>query len=704
MATNRVINGTTYVIPDQGDEFLWGTGLSAWIGAVTNGALFTQGGSFPLASEVDFGTRFGLKALYLKSESTVANSGVVRLGNSDSIVWAGVEDGADVGLTLDAENYLVCNTGFSNTVNWISILAFGADPTGVEDSTTAIQDAVAAAGALKTSVYAPRGTYKISSTITNNSSLNWMGIVGESMIGTVFSGASLSANAFMIQNAPVGFGMSGFTLTGPGQSGNLVSGIVCWSGGAGIADQIHMGDIEVTGFAQDSFAFNNPIASTFARLRAQSGGVNGFAIYPHPSGATDGGTSTTWLNCYANGIKCANSGAGYNFNYHQYFSMQACAADSCANSYYFNTCNGGALDGCGNEANITTSGGSNGVSVTLNSCTGMTHTGQRTYNLPSTDSIMFNILGGGFHSILNPVYIPSGTAPNNEIVTTGSSSTILSPYSSGKNATNYANVKDNGANNYVAWGRQLYRSLTLNTDLSNNDPTVIFANASGGANQTNYVLRRWSSIGPNGSFVISSGAAGTNEVFLVQDASLNGSASFVQTTDPLNTTSGRMSFGVSGAHLDYNGDNASNFTLNKNTIISANITAANATVNGVSFIPAYTNVTCNASYTGNVSGFANAGFWTDPFGICHLRGLIEPTSNISLAAASAVNIANGFPTPGGGIITFPLLGANSGAGTIYTSTRGQIAANGALQIYPVDTWLSTNLAFISLDGATYSTH
>jgi hypothetical protein len=48
----------------------------------------------------------------------------------------------------------------------LSVLDFGADSTGVSDSTTAIQNAINAAISLKKSVYVPGGTYLISSTLT----------------------------------------------------------------------------------------------------------------------------------------------------------------------------------------------------------------------------------------------------------------------------------------------------------------------------------------------------------------------------------------------------------------------------------------------------------------------------------------------------------------------------------------------------------
>lgn len=134
MATNRTVNGVTYVIPDQGDNFSWGTGLSGWVGAVTNGALYKSGGVFTLTADADFGANFGLKSLYFKSRSAaIANSGVVQLGNADAIVFAGGSGGVDVGLSVDSSNYIKSNTGFdAGSAKIVSV----ATPTATTDAAT----------------------------------------------------------------------------------------------------------------------------------------------------------------------------------------------------------------------------------------------------------------------------------------------------------------------------------------------------------------------------------------------------------------------------------------------------------------------------------------------------------------------------------------------------------------------------------------
>ena len=94
-------------------------------------------------------------------------------------------------------------------VDWLNVVtAYGADPTGVADSTTAIGLAVTAAAAADVPVYIPAGTYKITAV------LNWK-IAGLRVIG---AGSSLAiiqqatANTPVIQVAGQGQRISGLTL------------------------------------------------------------------------------------------------------------------------------------------------------------------------------------------------------------------------------------------------------------------------------------------------------------------------------------------------------------------------------------------------------------------------------------------------------------------------------------------------------------
>jgi hypothetical protein len=108
-------------------------------------------------------TTSGYSAL-VKSGSTVMESGSIPTGEYSSQPTARLFNNAEAGLILDpaanAPEYYD-----SNLSDWASVVAYGADPTGVADSTSAVQAAINSG---KTTVYFPLGTYKISGTVNVN--------------------------------------------------------------------------------------------------------------------------------------------------------------------------------------------------------------------------------------------------------------------------------------------------------------------------------------------------------------------------------------------------------------------------------------------------------------------------------------------------------------------------------------------------------
>jgi len=81
------VNGVNYSIPQEG-ETGWGSNVTSWIQSVSTNVLQKTGGTFTLSAEVDFGNAAGLKTLYYKSRAaSPASSGVVRLGNNESVSW-----------------------------------------------------------------------------------------------------------------------------------------------------------------------------------------------------------------------------------------------------------------------------------------------------------------------------------------------------------------------------------------------------------------------------------------------------------------------------------------------------------------------------------------------------------------------------------------------------------------------------------------
>lgn len=103
MSVSVVLNGVTYTIPET-SETNWGSQVTAWMQAVSNSTLQKSGGSFTLTAEVDLGGTFGVKAAYLKSQSSnVASAGQVRLAASDSVSWRNAGNTANLLLSTASD-------------------------------------------------------------------------------------------------------------------------------------------------------------------------------------------------------------------------------------------------------------------------------------------------------------------------------------------------------------------------------------------------------------------------------------------------------------------------------------------------------------------------------------------------------------------------------------------------------------------------
>lgn len=104
MARTVVLNGSSYSIPEP-NETGYGAALTSYLVAL--GAAFPQlGGAASLLSELDFGSSFGLRALYFRSKTAnPAAAGVVRLASADVLAWRNAANSGDVTLaknTVDA--------------------------------------------------------------------------------------------------------------------------------------------------------------------------------------------------------------------------------------------------------------------------------------------------------------------------------------------------------------------------------------------------------------------------------------------------------------------------------------------------------------------------------------------------------------------------------------------------------------------------
>lgn len=107
MATSVTFNGSTYSIPANREPRGWGTSLSAFLVDVANNSLSKAGGNFTLSADINFGPTYGLVAKYIKSASSnIAQTGVVRLANTDKITFRNNANGADLNVGVSASDRL----------------------------------------------------------------------------------------------------------------------------------------------------------------------------------------------------------------------------------------------------------------------------------------------------------------------------------------------------------------------------------------------------------------------------------------------------------------------------------------------------------------------------------------------------------------------------------------------------------------------
>ncbi len=137
MSTNITYNGLPYQIPSTG-QVGWGQEVSTYLIALSTGSLTTDSGSFPLLQDVNFGPNYGVVAPYFKSYSgNIAATGVVRLANTDKIVWRNNANSADLALDVTTANRIRFNGAFiDGTVSTVSVTTANGVSGTVANATT----------------------------------------------------------------------------------------------------------------------------------------------------------------------------------------------------------------------------------------------------------------------------------------------------------------------------------------------------------------------------------------------------------------------------------------------------------------------------------------------------------------------------------------------------------------------------------------
>lgn len=330
--------------------------------------------------------------------SQTDNSGKYLTTNGTSSSWAAVSGSGDMLLgtaqTVTANKTFNAGTLLDKGQIVFDVMAYGAKGDGTTDDTTAIQSAIAAAGAKGGVVWFPQGTYKITSslklytgttpTITAYSNITLAGAGASGNNGSVIAqyttgedcikGLNDAANGAQstnvtIQNLCLNF--AGATKTNSGNGLYLAE----QSANGPSFQQFTISNVSAMnhqGSGKYGFNFESIIVSTIQTCHALLC-ANGFYLNGAKGSAWGSvSTSTTLQNCYAN--MATNGVTGYNLKNNTYINLVGCAADYGANStgsaYLVDNCNTVSFYGCGIECNGTATL-SNGFNITGSSQIGL---------------------------------------------------------------------------------------------------------------------------------------------------------------------------------------------------------------------------------------------------------------------------------------------------------------------------------------------
>jgi hypothetical protein len=285
----------------------------------------------------------------------------------------------------------------------------GADPTGVADSTSAINAAIAALPSGGGTVWFPAGTFKVSGPLTLVTGTVLQG-AGEN--ATVISQTSTSADTLSMTDLRY-ITVRDLQLSGP--SSGTGRGVAFLHSASALAG-INLENVIVGGFGGDGVHIETPITSVLTAVRSQSNGGNGFTV--------TGGTSVAFQGCYAN----ANTANGFELDSTNYMALDACASDSNVIGYSINGSSAVVMNGCGSEActdGFKVLGAS--ANITMLSCKVLTETGIAFW---ITGSSVFNFMLGCREAS------PGGGATASFQVDSGSTATVIDPQNT--TATNYA--------------------------------------------------------------------------------------------------------------------------------------------------------------------------------------------------------------------------------------------------------------------------
>lgn len=215
----------------------------------------------------------------------------------------------------------------------------GADPTGTNDSTDAIQAAIDALPASGGPVFFPPGTYKISSALSVPSGTR---LLGSGANTTEINQTSSSAHGIQgsVTTGLYEIIIAGLTVNGPGASPTDYSAVYM-DAASGNVENLRITNCRLQYFGSEGLYLNGGINSYLSGVIAQHTGNNAFSVL--------NGTSVTMEACYAR----SQAGIGYFLDGTAYSALIGCACDFGEIGYELEGVYGVKLAGCGCEAQTT---------------------------------------------------------------------------------------------------------------------------------------------------------------------------------------------------------------------------------------------------------------------------------------------------------------------------------------------------------------
>jgi hypothetical protein len=138
MSTTITFNGTNYTIPQTGNRG-WGTNVTAYMVAISNGTLQKTGGNFTLTGAVNFGANYGLLAAYFSTRTALpSTAGLLRLAVTDLIGWRNNANSGNLVLGVNGSDQLTFN-GSTFVSGGISSLTGDVTGTGPGAAVTTVE-------------------------------------------------------------------------------------------------------------------------------------------------------------------------------------------------------------------------------------------------------------------------------------------------------------------------------------------------------------------------------------------------------------------------------------------------------------------------------------------------------------------------------------------------------------------------------------